>query len=71
MTASAALRGVAQGGTLNSLFRHAVGLPLASPRTFSLFNASLNSFAVAAGRWRLDTWGDIRHLAHLGTMDDW
>ena len=62
---------VAHGGVLNSLFRHALGLPLASPRTFSLLNASLNRFSVSAGRWRLETWGETGHLAHLRAMDDW
>ena len=62
---------VAHGGVLNSLFRHALGLPLASPRAFSLLNASLNRFSVSAGRWRLETWGETGHLAHLRAMDDW
>jgi probable phosphoglycerate mutase len=62
---------VAHGGVLNGYFRHAVGLPLETPRAFSLFNASINRFVIEEGRWRLDVWGDVRHLGILGTLDDW
>ncbi len=56
---------VAHGGTLTSLFNHAVGLSPAAERNYSLFNGSINRFTVAGDRWQLDTWGDISHLKHL------
>ena len=69
------LRAVAATGAqeiLESFFRHAVGLDIAAPRGFSLFNASINTFSVAGdGEWGLMSWGDTRHLGDLGTMDDW
>ena len=62
---------VAHGGILNSFFRRATDQDIASPRRFSLFNASINAFAITDGQWRLDRWGDTNHLKHLGTKDDW
>ena len=62
---------VAHGGVLNSFFRHAAGQDLASPRRFSLYNASINAFSILAGKWSLQLWGDTHHLRHLGTEDDW
>ncbi|KPK62455.1 MAG: hypothetical protein AMK73_06075 [Planctomycetes bacterium SM23_32] len=62
---------VAHGGVLNSLIRHALGLPMAGPRRYSLYNGSINVFCVADGEWRLARWGDTHHLEGLGTLDDW
>lgn len=62
---------VTHGGILDSFFRHALQLPLTVPRRFSLFNASINSFTVTNGHWRLKSWGDVEHLKGIGTMDDW
>ena len=61
---------VTHGGVLESMFRHAVGIPLTSKRDFSLFNCALNAFSIADGHWRLDSWGDVRHLATVSTLDD-
>ncbi|HUW84871.1 MAG TPA: histidine phosphatase family protein [Phycisphaerae bacterium] len=62
---------VTHGGILDSFFRHALELPLTVPRRFSLFNASINSFTVTNGQWRLKSWGHVEHLEGIGTMDDW
>ena len=62
---------VAHGGVLNSFFRRATGQAIASPRSFSLFNASINAFSISAARWTLLLWGDTHHLRDLGTEDDW
>jgi len=62
---------VTHGGILDGLFRRALGLSLSQPRCFSLFNASINVFAIQDHIWRLDTWGETRHLGELKTMDDW
>jgi len=62
---------VAHGGVLNSFFRRATGQGIASPRRFSLYNASINAFSITAERWTLLLWGDTHHLRHLATEDDW
>ncbi|HOY67105.1 MAG TPA: histidine phosphatase family protein [Candidatus Ozemobacteraceae bacterium] len=61
---------VTHGGVLDMVMRIALGLPLDQKRSYSLFNASLNSFTWRNGSWRLNTWGDIRHLADAGTGDN-
>ncbi len=62
---------VAHGGVLNSFFRRATGQDIATPRRFSLFNASMNTISISNGQWRLERWGDTHHLAGMATMDDW
>ena len=62
---------VAHGGVASSLFRHALAIPLTEPRRYKLFNASINTFFVKNGNWHLGAWGDISHLATIGTDDDW
>jgi len=61
---------VAHGGVLNSFFYKALNIPLTEPRHFSLFNASINTFSISGGCWRLETWGEIHHLKKLKTLDD-
>lgn len=61
---------VAHGGVLASFFRRALGLPLSEPRRFSLFNATINSFSISNGAWRLDSWGRTGHLRGMPTLDD-
>ena len=62
---------VTHGGVLDSFLRRAVGLDLAARRRFSLYNASINSFSITDGQWRLGRWGDTHHLKQIGTKDDW
>jgi len=61
---------VGHGGVLSSFFYKATNTPLTEPRRFSLFNASINSFSISDGQWRLDTWGEIAHLKDLRALDD-
>lgn len=61
---------VTHGGVLDMLMRIALDIPLDRKRTWSLFNASLSTFTWRAGAWRLNTWGDIRHLETAGTRDN-
>jgi probable phosphoglycerate mutase len=61
---------VAHGGVLDGLFRRALGIDLTEPRRFKLFNASVNTFLVEDGSWKLATWGDICHLGEIGGLDD-
>lgn len=61
---------VSHGGVLESLFRHAVGIPLEAERNFKLLNCSINIFFWESGRWSLRTWGDVAHLESLRVLDD-
>ena len=61
---------VTHGGVLNAAFRHALAIPLETPRRFALLNASLNVFDYEGGKWRLEVWGDVNHLLEIGTADD-
>ncbi len=54
---------VAHGGVLECAYRAALGLPLETPRTFPVLNASINRFSVDNGKLRLDSWGEVAHLA--------
>lgn len=64
---------VTHGSVLSGFMRHALGLGLSAKRRYSLFNAAINTFAVAPEThdWKLLSWGDVRHLRDTGTMDDW
>jgi probable phosphoglycerate mutase len=53
---------VAHGGTISSLLRHTLGIPLGTPRRFGRPNASWNVFRWDDGKWFLETWGDVSHL---------
>jgi len=62
---------VAHSGVLNGLMHAALQIPLGAPRRFKLWNASLSLFSFAdPDGWTLGTWGDVAHLADLGTLDD-
>ncbi len=60
---------VTHGGILESIFRHTLNIPIKQDRTFSLINGSINKFSYENG-WRLESWGEISHLAGLNAMDD-
>jgi len=53
---------VSHGGVLDCVYRMAGTMPLDAPRTWSLFNASLNTLAWAEGACRVVAWGDVAHL---------
>jgi probable phosphoglycerate mutase len=52
----------AHGGVCGALFRHVMKLPPGTPRSWSLYNASINRFHFRKGKWQLEVWGDISHL---------
>jgi probable phosphoglycerate mutase len=54
---------VAHGGVLECAYRAALGLPLETPRSFAVLNASINRFAIDDGALRLVSWGEVAHLA--------
>lgn len=60
---------VTHGGVLNGLLRRALGIDLAIPLSYRLFNATINTFFVRGGTWKLGTWGDIHHLRDIGTIE--
>jgi probable phosphoglycerate mutase len=54
---------VAHGGVLECAYRAAAGLPLETPRSFAVLNASINRFSVDNGKLKLVSWGEVAHLA--------
>ncbi|HEX8786123.1 MAG TPA: histidine phosphatase family protein [Telluria sp.] len=53
---------VAHGGVLECAYRLALGLPLETPRDFTVFNASINRFTILDGKLSLRSWGEVGHL---------
>jgi probable phosphoglycerate mutase len=62
---------VTHGGVLDGIFRFTAKLPLCQKRTFSLFNASVNTIQIQNDSWDIVTWGYVEHLRSLGSQDDW
>ncbi len=62
---------VTHGGSVSCFLRYVLDLPMDRPRRFSLFNACFSRFTLTGDQWRLDSWGEVHHLRHLGTIDDW
>ena len=60
---------VAHGGVLECAYRAALGLPLHTPRTFKVHNASINRFTLSGGVLALQSWGETEHLRHA-VLDD-
>ncbi|HEU4373523.1 MAG TPA: histidine phosphatase family protein [Telluria sp.] len=60
---------VAHGGVLECAYRAALGLPLETPRTFPVLNASINRFTADNGALKLLSWGEVAHLAPR-TLDE-
>jgi len=61
---------VTHGGVLGILFRHALNIPLSAPRSYKLYNASINTFFIEGHTWTLGSWGDTLHLDGLASLDD-
>ncbi len=61
---------VAHGGVLDCIIRHTFDIPLNKQRNFSLFNASINRFAVEDGEWKLESWGETSHMRDIQVTDD-
>jgi probable phosphoglycerate mutase len=60
---------VAHGGVLGIMYRHAMGLALDAPRTYTIENASINRLSFEGRRWKLESWGEVGHLA-APSLDD-
>jgi probable phosphoglycerate mutase len=54
---------VTHGGVLGVMHRHAHGAAPDSKRDYSLHNASINRLLYSDGRWSIEAWGDVAHLA--------
>lgn len=61
---------VSHGGALAALLRHVIGIPIAAPRPFKLFNAAFNLITRSGDGWQIEVLGDACHLRHLDTDDD-
>ena len=61
---------VTHGGVLDIAHRHATGTALEAPRTFTIHNASINTFRVEGSQLILVDWGDISHLPDRLVMDE-
>ena len=61
---------VTHGGVLDVAYRYASGMPLTAPRNFPIYNASVNVISHEAGRWNIESWGDVSHLPQELAMDD-
>jgi len=61
---------VTHGGVLDIAYRHATGMALEAARTFTIHNASVNTFRVEGSKFVLVDWGDISHLPDKLAMDE-
>ncbi len=60
---------VLHGGVLDIVNRFVRDTPLETPRDFLIPNAGINWIVCVEGRWRIETWGDTRHL-ETGALDE-
>ena len=61
---------VAHGGVLECAYREAHALPLQTPRAVTIYNASINRFALRDDRLQMLSWGDISHLDAPDVLDE-
>jgi len=61
---------VSHGGALSAVIKHVLGIAVAAPRPFRLFNAGFNLIARDSGSWMLEILGDVSHLRDGGLDDD-
>lgn len=61
---------VAHGGVLDILYRHANGLDLQAPRTWTIENASINRFLWTPHAFTLVGWADNAHLDGGGARNE-
>jgi 2,3-bisphosphoglycerate-dependent phosphoglycerate mutase len=60
---------VAHGGVLGVLYRHAAQQMPGAQGDYSLANASVNHVRFGEGRWTIEQWGDVAHLAQDSADD--
>jgi probable phosphoglycerate mutase len=62
---------VSHGGPLGDCYRRAAGKGVEDRLKVDLFNASLNRVRIEESRWTLQSWGEIDHLSHIGSLPNW
>jgi 2,3-bisphosphoglycerate-dependent phosphoglycerate mutase len=60
---------VTHGGVLGVVYRHAMKVPADAERGYSLANASVNYVRFGSGKWLIERWGDVAHLADVAADD--
>jgi probable phosphoglycerate mutase len=60
---------VTHGGVLDIINRFARGNGLETPRDFQIPNTGLNWIVASGEGWRIESWGETRHLDH-GALDE-
>ena len=61
---------VTHGGVLDAVYRYTTKMPIDAPRSFPIYNTSVNVLRHRGGIWTMDTWGDFSHLPEELAMDD-
>lgn len=61
---------VTHGGVLDIAYRHATATALEAPRTFSIHNASVNTFRADEQGFQIVVWSDISHLPDKQALDE-
>ncbi|MCU0834024.1 MAG: histidine phosphatase family protein [Chromatiaceae bacterium] len=62
---------VTHGGVLGDVYRRARGADLDAQIPVDLHNAGINVVRVAGSTWSLESWGEVGHLADVGTLPNW
>ena len=61
---------VAHGGVLDCFYRLANRVPLESPRTWQINNASINRLLYSPEGFSMLAWGDSRHVEDITALDE-
>jgi len=62
---------VSHGGPLGDCYRRATGKEIGERIKIDLFNASINRIRIGDDDWMLESWGEIDHLAAIGSLQNW
>jgi len=62
---------VSHGGPLGDCYRRATGIGIEERTKIDLFNASINEIRIDGDDWVLESWGQIGHLAVIGSLPNW
>jgi probable phosphoglycerate mutase len=62
---------VSHGGPLADCYRRAVGNGVEERVKTDVFNASVNRILIDGGDWSLESWAQVGHLEHIGSLPNW
>ena len=62
---------VSHGGPLGDSYRRATGSDVGRKIPVKLYNTAINRIRISDGDWDIQSWGDIRHLAEIGSQANW